>query len=77
MKRSRINEVIKDMEALIKEHGFEIPPFAKWSAKDWENVGHDYPQRKPEPTGKISQNLCRETTHALCGADGSDAFPLV
>ena len=40
MKRSRINEVIKDMEALIKEHGFEIPPFAKWSAKDWENVGH-------------------------------------
>ena len=42
MKRSRINEVIKDMEALIKEHGFEIPPFAKWSAKDWENIGHEY-----------------------------------
>lgn len=28
MKRSRINRVIKDMEQLIKEHGFEIPPFA-------------------------------------------------
>ena len=35
MKRSRINEVIKYMEALIKEQGFEIPPFEKWSAKDW------------------------------------------
>lgn len=45
MKRSRINEVIKDMEALIKEHGFEIPPFAKWSAKDWESVGHEYGEK--------------------------------
>lgn len=26
MKRSRINQVIKDMEQLIKEHGFEMPP---------------------------------------------------
>ena len=42
MKRSRINEVIRDMEALIKEHGFEIPPFAKWSPQDWQNVGHEY-----------------------------------
>ena len=42
MKRSRINQVIRDMEELIKEHRFEIPPFAKWSAADWKNRGHEY-----------------------------------
>ena len=42
MKRSRINHIIKDMETLIKEHGFKIPPFASWTAKEWENAGHEY-----------------------------------
>ncbi|MEE1085887.1 MAG: D-lyxose/D-mannose family sugar isomerase [Schaedlerella sp.] len=42
MKRSRINQVIKDMEDLIREHGFEIPPFAKWTSEDWKNIGHEY-----------------------------------
>lgn len=27
MKRSKINAVIKDMEKLIEDHGFQIPPF--------------------------------------------------
>ena len=38
MKRSRINQVIKDMEQLIKEHGFEMPPFAAWTAKEWQSI---------------------------------------
>ena len=42
MKRSRINQVIKDMEALIKEHGFEIPPFASWTVNEWNIAGHEY-----------------------------------
>ncbi len=42
MKRSKINKVIKDMEALINQHGFEIPPFAKWTPKDWGHIGHEY-----------------------------------
>ena len=42
MKRSRINQVIKDMEQLIKEHGFEMPPFAAWTAKEWQDIGHEY-----------------------------------
>lgn len=42
MKRSRINEVIRDMETLIKKHGFEIPPFAKFTAEDWKRLGHEY-----------------------------------
>ena len=42
MKRSRINAVIKDMEALIAEHRFEIPPFAKLTADEWQDIGHEY-----------------------------------
>ena len=51
MKRSRINEVIKDMEAIIQEHGFEIPPFAKWTKEDWENVGHEYDEIRENALG--------------------------
>ena len=39
MKRSRINQVIKDMEALAREHGFEIPPFCKWTPEEWAEKG--------------------------------------
>ena len=39
MKRSRINQVIKDMEALIREHRFEIPPFCGWTPEDWAEKG--------------------------------------
>jgi D-lyxose ketol-isomerase len=51
MKRSRINEVIKDMEKLIKEHGFEIPPFAKWTPEDWQNIGHEYDEIRENALG--------------------------
>ncbi len=51
MKRSRINAVIKDMEALIKEHGFELPPFASWSAEDWKHVGHEYDEIRDNMLG--------------------------
>ena len=51
MKRSRINEVIKDMENLIKKHGFEIPPFAKWTPDDWKNVGHEYDEIRENALG--------------------------
>lgn len=39
MKRSRINQVIRDMEALIREHRFALPPFAEWTPEDWEKAG--------------------------------------
>ena len=42
MKRSKINAVIKDMEKLIKEHGFEIPPFCNWTPEDWKTKNHEY-----------------------------------
>ena len=27
MKRSEINAIIREMEALIREHGFHLPPY--------------------------------------------------
>ena len=30
------------MESLIREHGFAIPPFASWTAGEWEKAGHEY-----------------------------------
>lgn len=51
MKRSRINQVIKDMESLIKKHGFEMPPFAWWTAEDWAEVGHEYDEIRDNKLG--------------------------
>ena len=42
MKRSKINSEIRHMEKMIQAHGFEIPPFCKWSAKEWAAKGAEY-----------------------------------
>ena len=51
MKRSRINQIIKDMEQLIKENGFKMPPFAAWTVQDWQNVGHEYDEIRDNKLG--------------------------
>lgn len=51
MKRSEINKVIKDMEQLIKEHKFEIPPFAKWTADEWKKKGHEFDEIRDNKLG--------------------------
>ena len=39
MKRSKINQCIKEMEKLAKENGFHLPPFCDWTPEDWETKG--------------------------------------
>ena len=51
MKRSKINAEIKHMEEMIKAHGFEIPPFCKWSAKEWETKGAEYDEIRDNMLG--------------------------
>ncbi len=34
MKRSRINEIIRDGDAFIRSFGFRLPPFAYWSPRE-------------------------------------------
>lgn len=51
MKRSEINQVIKDMEALAQKQGFCLPPFASWTPEDWQNAGHEYDEIRDNHLG--------------------------
>ena len=35
MKRSRINEIMRAADELIRQHGFVLPPFAYWSPEEF------------------------------------------
>ena len=35
MKRSRINAIIAEADEMIRAHGFVLPPFARWSPKEF------------------------------------------
>jgi len=39
MKRSEINAIIKDAESFIRKNGFFLPPFAYWTAEEWQKKG--------------------------------------
>ena len=56
MKRSEINELIRDAKAFMREHQFALPAFAFWSPEDWRGKG-------PE---------CREIVDAQLGWDITD-----
>lgn len=51
MKRSQINAAIKEMEQLIHQHGFELPPFCKWAPDDWQKRGHEYDEIRDNMLG--------------------------
>lgn len=51
MKRSEINACIKDMENLIKKHGFELPPFCRWTPGEWQNKSHEYDEIRDNMLG--------------------------
>lgn len=51
MKRSEINQAIKEMEAMINKHGFEIPPFCKWTPSDWDDKNHEYDEIRDNMLG--------------------------
>ena len=51
MKRSKINSEIRHMEELIQEHGFEIPPFCKWTPEEWNDKGSEYDEIRDNMLG--------------------------
>ena len=51
MKRSRINNIVRDMEELARAHGFALPPFAYWTAEDWKQAGHEYDEIRENRLG--------------------------
>ena len=51
MKRSEINSIIKEMEVLIKENGFKLPPFADWTPEEWKTKGCEYDEIRDNMLG--------------------------
>lgn len=36
MKRSEINQALKEMEAMAAKCGFQIPPFCNFTPEEWQ-----------------------------------------
>ena len=51
MKRSKINQCIKEMEKLTKENGFHLPPFCNWTPQEWETKGSEYDEIRDNMLG--------------------------
>jgi D-lyxose ketol-isomerase len=51
MKRSKINECIKEMEKLVKENGFHLPPFCDFTPEGWKTKGHEYDEIRDNMLG--------------------------
>lgn len=39
MKRSEINQIMREADAFMKMHGFHLPPFAYWTPDEWRGKG--------------------------------------
>lgn len=51
MKRSEINEVIRDMEKMVREQGFTLPPFCNWTPQEWGEKTHEYDEIRDNMLG--------------------------
>ena len=51
MKRSEINQIIRENIAFLEEQNYRLPPFAFWAAKDWEEKGHEYDEIRDNALG--------------------------
>jgi len=51
VKRSKINSVIKEMEKLISDNGFHLPPFCHWTPDEWKGKGHEYDEIRDNMLG--------------------------
>jgi len=51
VKRSEINKRIKELEQLVKDNGFHLPPFCHWTPKEWETKGAEYDEIRDNMLG--------------------------
>ena len=51
MKRSEINALIKDTMLWLEQLNVKLPPFAYWTAKEWEEKGHEYDEIRENMLG--------------------------
>lgn len=51
MKRSEINAVIREFEALLAKHQFLLPPFLSFSPDEWKEKGTEYQEIRDNALG--------------------------
>ena len=51
MKRSEINAVIKEFEAMLAEYRFALPPFLFFTPEEWKEKGHEYDEIRDNALG--------------------------
>lgn len=51
MKRSELNQIMKDAVQFIDEMNFKLPPFVFWSAEEWKTKGHEYDEIRDNMLG--------------------------
>ncbi len=51
MKRSQINKAIKEMEELINEYKFALPPFCHFTPQEWEEKNEEYDEIRDNMLG--------------------------
>ncbi|MBR3972780.1 MAG: D-lyxose/D-mannose family sugar isomerase [Oscillospiraceae bacterium] len=42
MKRSEINAALRELEAMVNEYKFSLPPFCHFTPEEWQEKGHEY-----------------------------------
>ena len=51
MKRSEINAVIKEFEAMLAEYRFALPPYLSFTPEEWAEKGHEYDEIRDNALG--------------------------
>ena len=51
MKRSEINAVLREMEQMIRDHRFALPPFCNYTPAQWNELGHEYDEIRDNMLG--------------------------
>lgn len=51
MKRSEVNAVIKQFEALLDQYKFRIPPYLSFTPEEWAEKGHEWDEIRDNALG--------------------------
>lgn len=51
MKRSEVNAALKEMEQMINDYRFFLPPFCHFTPEEWQEKGHEYDEIRDNMLG--------------------------
>ncbi len=51
MKRSEINAALREMEAMLQQYHFALPPFCHFTPEEWAEKGHEYDEIRDNMLG--------------------------